>query len=324
MILLESCTIKKDEDKLISFYYWKHMAEYAEKYNDVLSKTGTKNIYLHYFDVISSKDKQVYPNYFIRSVDEEFKNYNIVPVVYIVNSVFKSKNLDINSLADKISKLVNKISIKHFNKKINVLQIDCDWTVSTKNGYFDLLRKLNQSFTVQATIRLHQIKFQKKTGVPPIKTGILMLYNVGNMKDNNQNSILENNIVEKYISENTTYPLNLKLALPLFSQTIITNNKGKIKIIRNTNKKELQNDIHFKAKDNMNFTVLKDTLYRGFFLNKGFNLKLEELQSKEVIKSYKTVINSKMNFDEIIFYHLNENLINNNFNRIIKEIISTK
>jgi len=77
------------------------------------------------------------------------------------------------------------------------------------------LNILKKDFNVTATIRLHQIKFKDKTGIPPVDQGVLMAYNIGELKNNKQNSILEANIVKQYINKNTEYPLKLKLALDI-------------------------------------------------------------------------------------------------------------
>ena len=57
---------------------------------------------------------------------------------------------------------------------------------------------------------------------------------MGDFKKENENSIFESKIVEQYINTSTNYPLDLHLGLPLFSQTIVTNNDHDYKIIKNT------------------------------------------------------------------------------------------
>lgn len=318
IINLFSCA--KERDTEISFYHWKSKAIMNSEYKNALTLTNTKTIYLHYFDIKPNTKGELFPEYFLRKVDADFKKYNIVPVVYIVNSVFKRK-VDIDDLVEKTAKLIKQINKKQFNKEFKTIQIDCDWTLKTKQSYFEFLKKLAKEFDINVTIRLHQIKFQKKTGIPPVKQGTLMLYNVGNLKTKTENSILEDKIVAQYINTNTKYPLQLSLALPLFSQTIIRNNNDEIKIIKNTNRFILENDIHFKKADKNNFTVIKDTLYKGFYLNKNYNLKLEELSEKEIINSYKTIEKSGLNIQNIIFYHLDSLALKNiNLKEIIKNI----
>ncbi|MEP2239412.1 MAG: hypothetical protein ABJI22_13685 [Maribacter sp.] len=314
-----------NEEKKISFYHWKAKATYNETYKEALTLADSKKVYLHYFDLnlVDKNDTEndgIYPVYLLREVDKAYHDFDIVPVVYITNQVFKDE-IDIQGLAERTTRLIHEISEKQFQKKLNTIQIDCDWTQTTKNTYFEFLELMNNEFEVSTTIRLHQIKFQKQTGIPPVKSGTLMLYNIGDLKNRNENSILENSIVQKYINSDTSYPLKLSLGLPLFSQTIVTNMSNKIKIIKDTERSILEKDSHFTKVDDTNFSVVKDTLYKGFYLSNGYNLKLEELSENEIINSYKTVENSKLKIDDIIFYHLDDHALNSlNLQKIITEL----
>ena len=234
LLIFSSCT-EDNSDSKFSFYHWKANAEYTKPIAEALKTAKAKRIYLHYFDIenmntSSYYDDGIYPNYVIKNIDDEYKDFEIIPTIYLTNSVLQNENLDIEELVKKIAKLTNQISVDHFKTNFTKIQIDCDWTVSTRNQYFEILEGLNSYYEVSATIRLHQIKFQEKTGIPPVKYGALMLYNVGDLKNVNQNSILESEIVEQYINNSSTYPLDLSIALPLFSQTVIINTENKIKL----------------------------------------------------------------------------------------------
>lgn len=327
ILLIESCqSFESKQSKKISFYHWKSKAVFSNQIQQTLAKTQSKKIYMHYFDVqqLNSptyNDKGAYPTYVIKEIDSNFINYEIVPVIYITNQVFKTENLNIKKLAKSIRELIHQISLKHFNKEIKNIQIDCDWTQSTKHTYFDFLKALKIDFNIDITIRLHQIKYKEKTGIPPVSHGTLMLYNMGDFKDNDENSILETKIVEQYINNSTHYPLNLHLGLPLFSQTILTNNDHEYKIIQGVNRYLYENDDHFKKIDPNNYKVIKDTLYKGFYLTNGFNLKLEEIDQNEVVKSYHILEKSALNIDEIIFYHLDDKTLSNlNIGTLINEL----
>lgn len=316
ILIFSSCTKEKNTKNSYAFYHWKSKAVYTDFYKEVLEITKTNHIYMHYFDIEKvqkpKKDNDgIFPTYVLKNIAKPYNNYDIVPVVYISNSVFKTKKLNILDLSNRIQKLIHQISLKHFNKKINEIQLDCDWTKTTRFAYFELIKYLKKEFTIDVTIRLHQIKFKHKTGIPPVKKGTLMLYNIGDLKNKQQNSILENTIVKKYITTNTTYPLLLNVGLPLFSQTIVTNTSNKIKIIKNTERNILETDKHFKKIDHSNFEIAIDTLYKGFYLSKGFQLKLEELSETEIVNSYHTIKQSKLTINETIFYHLDDSSLSN-------------
>jgi len=316
VLILFSSSCESNKPKTISFYHWKSKAKYTTEIEQALNETHSNKVYMHYFDVESVNnptynDDGIYPTYVIKDIDPAYSDFEIVPVVYMTNQVFKTEDLDIKTLVTKVKDLIHQISLKYFNKKTKSIQIDCDWTQSTKNIYFEFLSQIQEFFNVDVTIRLHQVKYQKKTGVPPVKHGTLMLYNMGDFKKNNENSILESALVKQYINSSTSYPINLHLGLPIFSQTILTNNDKEYKIIKGTDRNLYENDNHFKVIDHNNFKVVKDTLYKGFFLSSGFNLKLEDINQTEIIKSYQIIEESELNIDEIIFYHLDKHSLSN-------------
>ena len=322
--ILVSCTKKEDKTQSFSFYHWKSKAKFSDTYKEALQTTDSKRIYLHYFDIDTRHRttlNNIYPTYVLKEVAPAYQQYHIIPVVYITNQVFKNQDLVVKDLAVKIKTLVNQISKTHFNKELKEIQIDCDWSQSTRNAYFELLTRLEKDFDIDVTIRLHQIKFSKITGVPPVKKGTLMLYNVGDLKNIKQNSILESTIVKQYINSKSAYSLPLQVGLPLFSQTVVFNNDRKIKIIKNTERAVLEKDAHFKKIDPTTFRIIKDTLYKGFYLSKDYVLKLEELQEKEIIASYKTIKESKLEINDIVFYHLDSvSLSKTNLKELVKKL----
>lgn len=310
VLLFLACSCTNRADDKFSFYHWKSNAELSELSANALKTAKTHTVYLRYFDVKNEKNYwggyEPFPTYVIGTVGEEFKNFDIIPVVYIKNEVFSVEENDVRSMATKVKTLIHQISERHFDKQFKKVQIDCDWTVNTKSQYFEFLKILSEEFEVDATIRLHQIKFKKETGIPPIKSGTLMLYNVGDLKNKNQNSILESSIVEQYINTNSSYPIPLNIALPIFSQTVVSNADGKVKIIKDVDRSVYENDLHFKKIDNQNYAVVKDTLYKGFFLSTTNSLKLEELSQNEIVESLELIERSDLVMGQVIFYHLDD------------------
>lgn len=310
-VMLMGCASDSYQKPDYAFYHWKSEAIFSDSYKDAIATAETKTVYMHYFDVDNLNaptyyDDGVYPTYVLKNVDPAYQNFDIVPVVYITNSVLQTDGLVVADLADKITGIVQQISEKHFSKTFTRIQIDCDWTESTKNAYFELVTILKNQFDVEVTIRLHQIKFKERTGIPPVAKGSLMLYNVGDLKDRNQNSILEAAVVHQYINKETSYPIPLSLGLPLFSQTVVSNTTNKVRLMQHTDREVLENDAHFRQTDAINFEVIRDTLYKGFYLSEGFNLKLEALQESEIVASYQHIKSSTLDINEIIFYHLDE------------------
>ncbi len=322
IVLLICCTTPKQTK--VSFYHWKSKAK------DVFTKEGLElqsihKIYMHYFDVdqvntLHHWDDGIYPVYPLTHVDEVYKSSEIVPVVFIVNKVLI--DADIKKLAQKIKKLVDEISLHQFGKKINSLQVDCDWSNSTRYNYFELLNLLKRDYQLSCTIRLHQVKYQSETGLPPVDEGVLMLYNVGDLSDFSANSILTNAIVSQYVNDNTDYPIPLSLALPLLSQTVLKNKDGAIKLIKGVDAQLFNQDTnHFIKLSDHIYSVVSDTLYKGFYLSVDDQIKLEMSDAEVVKKSYQIIKHSKMNIDEVIFYHLDTEIIKKEvFNEIIENL----
>ncbi|MGB5866480.1 MAG: hypothetical protein WBG69_01285, partial [Arcobacteraceae bacterium] len=203
-----------NQNKLLtySFYHWKNSYEL---------QSSSEKLYIKVLDIeYSNKLETIVTKFNTRPLK------GFVPVVYITNKAMKESSL--SSLVQNVSK-----ELKLLPYVYEEIQIDCDWSLSTKAKYFDFLEQIkkNSDKKLSATIRLHQIKYAKKTGVPPVDYGVLMYYNMSNIQDFNiNNSILDNDVAKKYHYNFESYPLKLKLALPLYSQAIQFRNKKAISI----------------------------------------------------------------------------------------------
>ena len=140
-----------------------------------------------------------------------------VPCIYITNSTFEK--LDAAGTDDLAQNLLRKLRME-CPEKIHGVMLDCDWTPTTKDRFFQLTVSMNDSLQVPviATIRLHQYADPGKTGVPPADRGMLMVYNVGRLQDRGDvNSIFDEATATPYFANAKPYPLPLDLALPAFS-----------------------------------------------------------------------------------------------------------
>ncbi len=316
LILLISCiACDRKRETQIAFYHWKSKAIYTESIRKTLQSTGAKKIYMHFFDVDNTVNDHfdldgsfvrggLYPIYPLMQVDSEYLKFDIIPVIFIVNQALI--DADVNDLSDRIHSLADQISQHHFRKTFPSIQLDCDWNASTREKYFLLIRLLQHYYEVSVTIRLHQVKFQKETGIPPVHRGTLMLYNMGDLKNENQNSILLPDLVQEYINSSSTYPLEMDVALPLFSQTVLLNKQQEVRIVHGTNRDSILNDQHFRVLNDHLLEVTRDTLYKGFYLSPGYKLKFEELKEEEIISAYQVVKRSRLKVAGVIFYHLDD------------------
>lgn len=306
--LLWSCN--KDSSE-VSFYYWKTIFQLNAFEKDVLKKNKVTRIYIRYFDVALNEQGLPYPLSPIMFVDKP-TSFEIIPVIYIKNNVFKSEGVKTDELARNIYKYIGKINSSNSLKHQEV-QFDCDWTIETRDAFFNFIKafKAQYSGKISATIRLHQVKYYKKTGIPPVDKGVLMYYNMGKLLPDSSNSIYEKDIVEKYIKTLKDYPLALDVALPIFSNGIQIRNKKIINLISKIDIQRMEKDTNFIRLKNGYFQVKHFTLIQGIFYKEEDIIKLETVTKtdlKEMISDLKQ--NIKENPKEVIFYDLDSININ--------------
>ena len=113
----------------------------------IIKENNISTLYIKYFDVVWNKELNstvpVAKILFKHTVPQQLQ---IVPVVYITNYVLLKINIDsVNNLAISISKLIKNYQ-PIVKNNIAEIQIDCDWTLSTKEKYFTLLKTFKSQF----------------------------------------------------------------------------------------------------------------------------------------------------------------------------------
>lgn len=292
-------TLKKENRNFnFSYYFWENRYNLEQDTNDKL--------YIKVLDIKYSNKLEIIETNFIKSAPKDF-----IPVVFITNKTLQ--NLDYKVISDQIINLVKKFNF-------NEIQIDCDWSDSTKNNYFLLLKELknNLNKNISSTIRLHQIKYFNKTGVPPVDYGVLMYYNMSSLGDfNTKNYILDNNEAKKYHYNFENYPLKLKLALPLYSQAVQFRDKKAVNLFENVEQIDFNEE--FEKLDENKYKVLKSHYFKGKYIYEGDILRFENVNEKELKIAFDDFFElSKNSFDEVIFYTIKyktkynlENLLKN-------------
>ena len=248
----------------------------------------------------------------------------LVPAVFITNeSLLKIDSAASIGLAQKIIKLACEMIQKQQLPPAVEFQLDCDWTVSTKKNYFLLVKEVkllmhadhlsfSDSALLSATIRLHQVKYRSKSGIPEVDKGLLMCYNMGNLKNPaTKNSILDTEELKKYLSVLNSYPLPLDIALPIFSWNVYFSDNTYKGIISNISKDELT--IAAGQWKNNLFTFSKDTVLKNIPFQKNDQLRLEESTQDELLKTANYIaekLSSKNKTPAVLFYHLDELILN--------------
>lgn len=302
---------QKREKHLYSFYYWKTHLTLDKTEQNVLDHATYPYVYVRFFDVDKIDGK--FQPIAVLSKDKNFQTLKkIVPTIFMTNRSFiQIKPNEISFLAKSIHQLIQKKMNEFHFETCEEIQIDCDWNSKTKNDYFTFLTVLKQitGKQISCTLRLHQVKFKQKTGIPPVEKVYLMCYSTSSPLENtNVNSILEVKTLKNYLKNLDEYPIKkIDVALPIYSWGIVTNHLGKHKLINALSKHDL-NHPNFKKLSNDKVEILKDGFYFGNFLNKGFTIKVEEI-SDEQIKNSIRFLEQKRNDFHIIYYQLDHKFV---------------
>jgi hypothetical protein len=213
-ICLNACD---QRSKSMSFYYWRKVYAPDTAEVNTLKENKVHTLYVHYFDVDwpDTVDGPILgsPVRF----DSVPTGYYIVPVVFFSNKVFEKA--DSVALADLTNKVLHLVALTNHAAQFEPeeIQFDCDWTEKGKDNYFRFLRQYQAAsgLVISSTIRLYQIKFADRIGIPPVDHGVLIFYNMDSAEAATGNPIYERASAHRYTPSLRSYPLTLDLALPI-------------------------------------------------------------------------------------------------------------
>jgi hypothetical protein len=311
---MDSCSKAPSEEKQITaaVYHWKTVFQPDSTDRSFLSENTVRKIYLRFFDV-DLKGNQPVPVAALQK-DGDLRGFDVVPVVFITNrTMAKIIEDSVPSLAKRIVRKIENM-VRRDSVVIREIQLDCDWTVSTRKRYFSLIQSVRNEIRipVSVTIRLHQVKFSETTGVPPADRGMLMCYNVGDIrKPETRNSIFEPGIIQQYLKNLNQYPLELDLALPMFQWTVVFRNGHFLRILNQIGEAEIKAAGCFSEGPNSNtFTAQEDTLLFGLSVHRGDEFHVETSQPEDVLDVRNEVLSQIRNRNiSLTFYHLDSNVL---------------
>jgi hypothetical protein len=326
-VFLFSCNKgNKIENVERAFYYWKSdEGRLDEKEQNILDTLKIKKLYVKFFEV---KHDQTMGNIPIAKTDfysdmwydsnKKKDSLIIVPTVFIKNDVFiiSNKN-EIDTLASNVHHLIIKFYKEKFANytTFKEIQIDCDWTLKSKENYFYFLKKLEalSKKELSCTLRLYPYKYRTKMGIPPVKKVTLMCYNLLQpFSDDAKNSILDSNELESYLTVDKKYPIHLDVALPLFSWAHHYQ-YDEFKGFVNLNKEFI--NVACVKKSDLWFEVKKDTSVNNNYFRIGDKIKYEDVSQKNIDDAIQK-LKKNIKFDEtatVTFFHL-DTIISNKFN----------
>ena len=264
----------------------------------MLDSIKIKTLYIKFFDIdYDEVSHKPVPTGILRSEEQNlrrlktagsnFVRFSVIPTIFITNRcILDIDTTQLTDLVINMHKLIMHTIESNGFDNIEEIQFDCDWTERTRDKYFMLLQKFHAlvpGTPLSATIRLHQVKFSAKTGIPPVNRGLLMAYNMGNLRDPGAaNSILDVQELKKYITNLQAYPLQLDVALPLFGWSVLFRNnefRGLINDIRDEDMRGMWKQ-NGKQK-RIDFT--RDTIIKGYRFNTGDWLRVEESNYDQII-----------------------------------------
>ena len=308
IIIFNSISCRKSPHEVTTaVYHWKSSFNPTEFELNYLKNINNEKIYVRIFDVDWDEIKG-FPT-ILAPLSNSSNLPNFVPVIFITNKTF----LQING--NQLDTLVNLIStkIKHFTEgsiSYSEIQFDCDWNTSTQSKYFTFLEKIKNGFKdkkISATIRLHQIKFAQKTGIPPVDKGLLMAYNMGDLDDSKtENSILDLEILKSYLVNFDKYALPLDVALPLFSWGVVLRDGEAVKLITNLDATDWADSRAFISKKSENkYVLLKNMYLKGYYLFKDDEIRLENVPLS-ILQKTADLLAQKIDNQQLTvsFYHL--------------------
>jgi len=323
------CLFSCSEPKKVSraFYYWKTVFTLDEKENALLKELHISRLYLRMFDVDwNEENAKAVPVARIDFTSTLPDSMEIVPVIYITNKALeKIKADEVEKLAENMLHLNNKL-LAGQGRGYTGIQLDCDWTVSTREKYFSLLSHIKKKSgkIISATIRLHQVKYPDRTGIPPVDRGMLMFYNMGKLEETLQrNSIFNKEDAGKYISSLEKYPLQMDVALAVFSWGVQLRG-GRVKtLMNNLSLEDVRSAGLFTQLNDHVFTADSGFLFRGEYFLAGDRLSMEEItpeickEAEEMLRPYQKSINFNL-----ALYHFDKSNLNRYKPQDLEEIFT--
>ena len=325
-----SCSNNSSKEINRGVYFWKTNFSLSTEESRWLKETEIQKLYVRLFDVDWNPNiNAAVPVGDAIIETKKIVGVEIIPVIFITNRTLTNlPDSLITELSNNIyKKIVAKLDLFE-NQTTKEIQLDCDWTETTRARYFELIDQIKKlsskkNIEITATIRLHQVKFFSKTGVPPLKRGMLMFYNMSDVSDiRTKNSIFDKDIAKSYLVNFDKYPLELDVVLPAFSWSCWFRN-GKLKnLINGVGVKDLEVSSSFVKEDKNIFRAIKECSLKGNYILSGDYLRTEEIDFNTTLGAAELIAphikNKKIN---ISIYHFNGEVIKNYGKDQFKDII---
>ncbi|MCR4836945.1 MAG: hypothetical protein K5899_11290 [Bacteroidaceae bacterium] len=217
LIVLSSCNSRESLNDENAVYYWRTEWRLDSLERSFLSRYDVRRVFCRYFDVVidDTDDSDPHPNATISFVDSVPSDLEIIPTVYITEACMHRRH---EGLAEKVVRRLVQMNETHDVMGVKEIQMDCDYTVQSRQLYYDFLADVRRiaadhGLRLSTTIRLHQLSMP----VPPVDYGVLMIYNTGDPRRfEERNPILDLRDVQPYLRYLDDYQLPLAAAYPVY------------------------------------------------------------------------------------------------------------
>ncbi|MCB0519577.1 MAG: hypothetical protein H6577_24515 [Lewinellaceae bacterium] len=246
------------------------------------------------------------------------QDLQMVPTVFLTNRVF-AQAIDVDSLAAKMTRKIKNITDgfqysiapgwgpdydnaeassnwqiqdslvetahQQFLARMTEIQVDCDWTPTTKDRYFAFLKAMknqNPGIDITCTVRLHQFRDRDRSGIPPVDRATLMCYNVAPPKDPGvADAIFDEKLVAGYL-KNGKYPLLLEAALPLFGWGALFHENEFKGLASGLTEKDVKGNPLFAEAGENRYRFTQDTVFAEIYMREGDVVRLDAPSATEL------------------------------------------
>ena len=203
-----------------SVYYWSTTLNMDSVKTAFMRNYDISRMYIRYFDVVADQSGRAVPNATLKFATDVPQGIDIVPTVFVMPECLRQ---DRSRLASLIVKRVVQMNETNDVYNVKEIQIDCDWTQSTRQLYAEFMQAMmrechSRHLKLSSTIRLHQLAQTP----PPADRGVLMMYKTGDATDIRcHKPILDMHDAAPYLPRLNDYKLKLSTAYPIFTWRIL-------------------------------------------------------------------------------------------------------
>ncbi|MBR1765644.1 MAG: hypothetical protein IJ745_01215 [Bacteroidales bacterium] len=228
-LLLAGCS---DGAPLRAVYHWKTTYDPTQYELQWLRDHHVQRLYLRLFDVaLYDCPEGAAPIATTRFMQPLPDGMEVVPVVYITNEAMRE--MSVWAVAERVAERVKRMAdCQGFG--LTELQVDCDWTQTTKGCYYRFCDALHDilaedSIRLSSTVRLHQVD-STLAGLS-VDSKVLMLYNTGDLRSpQTANSILDYNDVAPYLHRLDAGSIaDMGVAWPVFGWGVVFDGEGRFR-----------------------------------------------------------------------------------------------